>query len=108
MRLVLYVSPKRKNLRKKYSTLGNNLHVCQIHKYFLLREKIQKITSVAAERYGNEINEYLGKRFLYSKYSKQPVDRNSKLTEFSEESTYIGKPVPDIPNVKTVFDNNTR
>lgn len=72
------------------------------------REKIQKIISVATERYGNELNEYLGNRFPYSKHGKQAVDRNGKSNEFSEEITYAGKHIPNIPNAQTIFDNNTR
>ena len=72
------------------------------------REKIQKIISVAVEEYKNEINEYIGKRFPYSKYGKKTIDRNDELNEYSEDSSYAGKHIPNIPNVQTVFDNNTR
>lgn len=72
------------------------------------RGKIQKIISVAVEEYKNEINEYIGKRFPYSKYGKKTIDRNDELNEYSEDSSYAGKHIPNIPNVQTVFDNNTR
>lgn len=72
------------------------------------REKIQKIISVAAERYSNEISEYLGKRFPYSVYGKRAINRSSGLNEYSEEISYADKRLPNIPNVQAIFDNNTR
>lgn len=72
------------------------------------RGKIQKIISVAVERYNNEINEYLAKRFPYSEYGKRTIDQNSRVNEYSEDSSYTGKHIPNIPNVQIVFDNNTR
>lgn len=72
------------------------------------REKIQKIISVAAERYSNEISEYLGKRFPYSVYGKRTINRSNGLNEYSEEISYADKRLPNIPNVQAIFDNNTR
>lgn len=72
------------------------------------REKIQKIISVAVAEYESEINEYIGKRFPYSNYGNHAINRNSELNEYSEDSSYAGKHIPNTPNVQTVFDNNTR
>lgn len=72
------------------------------------REKIQKIISIAAEGYSNEINEYLAKRFPYSVYGKRVLDRSGGANEYSEDVSYIDKCIPNIPNVQAVFDNNTR
>lgn len=72
------------------------------------REKIQKIISVAAEGYSDEINEYLAKRFPYSVYGKRAIDRSSEVNEYSEDISYTDKCIPNIPNVQAVFDNNTR
>lgn len=72
------------------------------------RGKIQKIISVAAEGYSNEINEYLAKRFPYSKYGKRAIDRSNGVNEYTEDISYTDKRIPNIPNVQIVFDNNTR
>lgn len=70
--------------------------------------KIRKIISVAVDQYSREINEYLAKRFPYSKYGKQAADRRGKMNEYSEDSSSAVRQIPDIPNVQSVFDNNTR
>lgn len=72
------------------------------------RGKIQKIISVAAEGYSNEINEYLAKRFPYSMYGKRAIDRSNGVNEYTEDISYTDKRIPNIPNVQIVFDNNTR